>query len=362
MNDDMQSVLRHLAEHFRSTGTHRLDTPFDVPGLAFNNQVAPALRRLAEASPPFVTGIAVAQADYPIVVTGLTERGWEATEAAERSPEGTLGGVAALDDESEALSDPSSAISRSSAIERDVLRTVGDLELRNSPGNYVSVEEVAAGAGIDHDTAIRFVAALIDSGLLRGKLLRGDGRIMSINGIGLLPEGRSALAAQLHSRMDLDDASSERPDRSMARTVFLVHGHDSATKVDVARTVHLLTGNNPVILHEKPNQGRTLVEKFEGHAAEAGFVVVLATGDDVGRPKSTSVDRPRARQNVVFEWGFFVGALGRDKVAVLYEEGVELPSDILGVAYIVLGVGDQWKHELAREMRSAGLDADSNRL
>lgn len=351
-----------MAEHFRSTGVHRLDTPFDVPGLVFDNQVTPALRRLAEASPPLVTGIPVAQADYPVVVTGLTERGWEAAEAAEGSPVGTLSDVAAPDDEDQAVSGSSGAGSSSSAIERDVLRTVDDLESRNPPGASVSVEEVAEGAGIDRDAAIRFVVALIDSGLLRGKLLRGDGRIMSINGIGLSPEGRSALRAQLPARVDRDDTTNERPDQSMARTVFLVHGHDSATKIDVARTVHLLTGDNPVILHEKPNQGRTLIEKFEGHAAEAGFVVVLATGDDVGRPKSTSVDRARARQNVVFEWGFFVGALGRDKVAVLYEEGVELPSDILGVAYIVLGVDDQWKHELAREMRSAGIDADSNRI
>ena len=88
----------------------------------------------------------------------------------------------------------------------------------------------------------------------------------------------------------------------------------------------------------------------------------MVTADDLGRAQSARKDRPRARQNVVFEWGFFVGALGREKVAVLYEESVELPSDILGVTYISFAAGNEWKQELARELRSAGVDADLNRL
>lgn len=90
----MVRVLRHLAEHFAPPAVHRLNTPFDVPGLTFDDRVVPALRRLAEANPPYVTGVEVAQKDYPVVVTGLTERGWEAAEAAGDAREAARGGTA----------------------------------------------------------------------------------------------------------------------------------------------------------------------------------------------------------------------------------------------------------------------------
>jgi Predicted nucleotide-binding protein containing TIR -like domain len=70
----------------------------------------------------------------------------------------------------------------------------------------------------------------------------------------------------------------------------------------------------------------------------------------------------RARQNVVFELGFFVGKLGRERVTVLYESGVERPSDIDGLAYIALDEAGGWKLQLIREMRAAGMDIDLNRL
>jgi predicted nucleotide-binding protein len=64
--------------------------------------------------------------------------------------------------------------------------------------------------------------------------------------------------------------------------------------------------------------------------------------------------KPRAPQNAVLELGFFIGYLGRDKVAVLYDQAVELPSDMRGVEYINLG--GNWKHDLAVELEAAGID------
>jgi hypothetical protein len=94
MNDDMVRVLRHIAEHFAPPGVQRLDTPFDVPGLGFEDRVAPALRRLAEADPPYVRGVNVAETDYPVVLIGLTERGWAAAEAAGDARDAAPGGAA----------------------------------------------------------------------------------------------------------------------------------------------------------------------------------------------------------------------------------------------------------------------------
>jgi predicted nucleotide-binding protein len=140
--------------------------------------------------------------------------------------------------------------------------------------------------------------------------------------------------------------------------IFIVHGRDTGVREEVARFVHAITGMTPVILHEQANEGRTLIEKFEAHAQQSGYVIVLATGDDKGGPITEKDEnlRPRPRQNVVFEMGFFFGSLGRKRVAVLHEEGIEPPSDIAGLVYIVLT--GNWKLELYRELKAAGIGAD----
>lgn len=95
-----------------------------------------------------------------------------------------------------------------------------------------------------------------------------------------------------------------------ARTeIFIVHGHDDGLKEKVARFLLQLTGNEPVILHEQVNAGDTIIEKLERFAATAAYAVVLATADDVGRAIATPDELPRARQNVIFELGYFFAAL-----------------------------------------------------
>ena len=72
--------------------------------------------------------------------------------------------------------------------------------------------------------------------------------------------------------------------------------------------------------------------------------------------------RPRARQNVILELGYFLCGLGRERVCVLYEEGVELPSDIHGLSYVPLDSADGWKLRLAKEMREIGFSIDMNKI
>ena len=94
-----------------------------------------------------------------------------------------------------------------------------------------------------------------------------------------------------------------------------------------------------------------LIEKFEDHAGPAAFAVVLMTPDDEGRALGGDELSPRARQNVILELGFFVGALGRRKVAILYDEAIERPSDIDGVSYIAIDQHGAWRLKLAKEMK-----------
>ena len=150
----------------------------------------------------------------------------------------------------------------------------------------------------------------------------------------------------------------EKPTTSL--DVFVVHGREESKREAVARFLEKLN-LRPVILHEQPSLGRTLIEKLEGQAS-VGFAVVILTGDDRGGPieQATDAVQPRARQNVVFEHGYFIGRLGRKRVCALYQEGVELPSDFAGVVYIPLDNGGGWRILLARELKEAGLPIDLN--
>jgi predicted nucleotide-binding protein len=145
-----------------------------------------------------------------------------------------------------------------------------------------------------------------------------------------------------------------------SRRVFIVHGHDEGKREAVARLLEKLE-LEPVVLHEQPNRGKTLIEKFE-HNADVSFAVVILTGDDIGKAANDSREPElRARQNVVFELGYFVGSLGRGRVCALYQEGIELPSDWKGVVYIPLDERGAWKMLLAREIKAAGIEVDANR-
>lgn len=143
-------------------------------------------------------------------------------------------------------------------------------------------------------------------------------------------------------------------------SIFIVHGRDRATLLEVERFIGRVTDCKPTILGDEPNCGKNLLDKFIGAARRSRYAVVLMTGDDEGRLSTDDNGlKPRARQNVVFELGFFIGALGQENVAVLYEESVELPSDFNGITYISLD--GEWKANLGRDLRSAGIEVDMNK-
>jgi predicted nucleotide-binding protein len=185
-------------------------------------------------------------------------------------------------------------------------------------------------------------------------------------------EGKQASLALLRQAVrnlqeEIEDEEKAAPAGEIAPVptnlskVFVVHGHDGEARETVARFVEKL-GFEPVILHERPNRGRTIITKFREEAADVGFAVVLMTPDDVGGEPAFVAGklRPRARQNVVFELGFFIGALGPERVAALVKGDVERPSDFDGVVYISLDNGS-WKVDLARELEAAGYLVDWNK-
>ena len=191
----------------------------------------------------------------------------------------------------------------------------------------------------------------------RWEWLRGDisGKMRNLRSL----QGQIGLF-MLHP--DLQTPAPPPPDPSViGEDIFIVHGHDEKTKVSVARFLEKLLGRDPIILHEQADRGRTIIEKFEDHAARAACAIVLLTADDTGGPKGGE-QHQRARQNVVLELGFFLGKLGRGRVVILYEPGVELPSDIQGVLYTELDGRGAWRNAVAQELDAAGLEINTRAL
>ena len=158
-----------------------------------------------------------------------------------------------------------------------------------------------------------------------------------------------------------DSATTDRRQPAVtSRRVFVVHGRDEGAKESVARFLQKV-GLEPVILSELPAKGQTIIEKFKSNS-DVGFSVALLTPDDAGALDGEAELIPRARQNVVFELGFFIGKLGRERVCALTKGEPEIPSDYAGVEYIPLDDHGAWQMKLFRELRAAGFDIDADRL
>ncbi len=145
-----------------------------------------------------------------------------------------------------------------------------------------------------------------------------------------------------------------------AHKIFLVHGHNNGILHEVARFLEKLQ-QEVIVLREQPSSGRTIIEKFVEYA-DVGYAVVLLTPDDRGGTATTNFDnqRPRARQNVILELGYFLGKLGRNRVTALHLADVDIPSDYSGVAFVAIDDRGAWRLELAKELKASGFNIDMN--
>jgi len=146
----------------------------------------------------------------------------------------------------------------------------------------------------------------------------------------------------------------------MSKRVFVVHGHDDATKQELELFLKE-QGLEPIVLHRKPDEGRTITEKFEKYS-DVSYAFILLTPDDVvystsddDKPDKKRAKEHRVRQNVIFEFGYFVGRLGRSRVCCLHKPGVSLPTDVSGVLYKELsGTIASLGYEIIKELKAAG--------
>lgn len=144
-----------------------------------------------------------------------------------------------------------------------------------------------------------------------------------------------------------------KEDRLQHVKAFIIHGHDEAAKYDLKNYLqNTLKLPEPLVLHEQASLGRTIIEKFEDVAQQVNLVFVLLTPDDSAQQAGTSNEaKRRARQNVIFEMGYFFGKLQRKKgrILLLYKGPLELPSDISGVIYVDISNGIEAAGEYIRK-------------
>jgi predicted nucleotide-binding protein len=147
---------------------------------------------------------------------------------------------------------------------------------------------------------------------------------------------------------------------SASNRVFVVHGHDEKAKSEL-EIILAEMGLDPVVLHRQPDGGKTIIEKFE-HYSDVGFAFVLMTPDEVAyltrdeaKDDNQRKKEYRARPNVIFEFGYFVGKLGRDRTCCLLRGDVVPPSDINGLIYKQFSSSvEEVAYAIGKELKQAG--------
>jgi len=159
---------------------------------------------------------------------------------------------------------------------------------------------------------------------------------------------------------ELKQSRSSSGSSSLSNKVFVVHGHDLEFKTEVENFIHEI-GLEPVVLHRKPDEGQTIIEKFEKHS-DVGYAFILLTPDEIAyavdqdnRPDRDRSKEKRTRPNVIFEFGYFVGKLGRPRVCCLHKGDVTLPSDLSGLVYKKIDDSlESQAFSIIKELKAAG--------
>ncbi len=265
------------------------------------------------------------------------------------------------------LLDPNSKLVKKT---NKVFQSIRELLLQDPKTQRIDVQEISKRTGVAEDQVAVVFEKLSDVGLFHNSgtsygplgwasiniseqafdsFLKYENVEQIVRSLVVDDEDLLGNAKLLMSRIPLNDTGMRR--------VFIVHGHDDGLKNEVALFLNRLS-LSPIILHEQTGRGRTIIEKFEAYAS-VPYAVVLLTPDDVGGKDAHDL-KPRARQNVVLELGYFYGKLRREFVCCL-SKGVEIPSDSMGIEYIPYDTSGAWKIKLAKEL-SEVFEIDMNRI
>jgi predicted nucleotide-binding protein len=194
------------------------------------------------------------------------------------------------------------------------------------------------------------------------------------------------IKSKIYSLAEVGESSTKKS--ALSKKVFIVHGRDHEPMREL-KTMLSGFGLSPIVLHEQASGSRTIVEKLEKYS-NVGYAFVILTPDDLATHGSVLFDghpdistdssefvtvranvpfkgrrvsaralglSPRARQNVILEFGYFIGLLGRDRVCCLHRGNVELPSDMQGIVYIPFENSvEEIRFDVKKELQEAGYE------
>jgi predicted nucleotide-binding protein len=167
----------------------------------------------------------------------------------------------------------------------------------------------------------------------------------------LLPVVSVKKRARQRSLQDLKMATADNSGQEPV--VFIIHGHDVLMKREVQLFINRCALTD-MVGHEEADIGSTtIIEKLEALGDRPVYAIALLSPDDLMQDGTM-----RARQNVIFEIGFFMGKLGRQKVRLLRKPRTAIPSNLEGILHTNFDEEGVWKMNLAKEMRAAGIDLD----
>lgn len=220
---------------------------------------------------------------------------------------------------------------------------------------YTNKPQVARGFALSEENSLMFgISELGELDLVINlseskDYLRFHRKFAEGGGLCFLESGGIIRAENLLNNFKKDNDMNYEKKRQFNKC-FLVHGRDNSKKLEVARFIETELDKKVIILHEQASRSKTIIEKIELHS-DVDFAVCLYTADDLGSIKEEKPRfLPRARQNVVFEAGYFIGKLGRENVIILIDNEIEKPSDNDGIIYI--SFNGQWKDDIRKEVNA----------
>ena len=119
----------------------------------------------------------------------------------------------------------------------------------------------------------------------------------------------------------------------MATTTRVFIG-SSGKNIDIAKAVASVLeeggGTRATVWNENVfNLGRGFLETLLEIRDQYDFALMIWGSDDTTESKGQSSASPR--DNVVFECGLFMGALGRERVFIVHDKETKIPSDFAGI-------------------------------
>lgn len=148
--------------------------------------------------------------------------------------------------------------------------------------------------------------------------------------------------------------------KRLLNNVFVVYGHNEDMRTAVTKYIKRIGIRSLDLMEYSPSGIKTIFDSLNSCANLIECAVILLSADDIVVNDKFEFQSYRARQNVIFEMGFFAGILGKDKVIVVYEpnENFEFPSDIVGVYYTAYEKDNKWKQDLRLNLKKIGFQLD----